>query len=175
MPRPVGACVASDDRVGKMKKIINPWAGEPTYHCYGCDPNNDHGLKMEFYEDGDDIVCHWHPRQEFESWRNTLHGGVQAVLVDEIASWVIFRKFQTSGVTSHLEMRYKKQVVIAQDHITLRARVTRQRRQAIDINVELYDAQGELCTEGHCIYFLTPRQRACEEHGFQDFLTEDEI
>ena len=95
--------------------------------------------------------------------------------MDEIASWVIFRKFQTSGVTSHLEMRYKKQVVIAQDHITLRARVTRQRRQAIDINVELYDAQGELCTEGHCIYFLTPKQRAQEEHGFQDFLTEDEI
>ena len=158
-----------------MKKIINPWAGEPTYHCFGCDPENAAGLRMEFFEDGDDVVCHWHPRQEFESWRNTLHGGVQAVLVDEIASWVIFRKFQTSGVTSHLEMRYKKQVVIAQDHITLRARVTRQRRQAIDINVELYDAHGELCTEGHCIYFLTPKQRAQEEHGFQDFLTEDEI
>ncbi|MBQ5830171.1 MAG: PaaI family thioesterase, partial [Alistipes sp.] len=91
-----------------MKKIINPWVGEPTYHRYGCDPNNATGLKMEFYEDGDDIVCHWHSRTEFESWRNTLHGGVQAVLVDEIASWVIFRKFQTSGVTSHLDMRYKK-------------------------------------------------------------------
>ena len=50
-----------------MKKIINPWVGEPTYHCYGCDPNNATGLKMEFYEDGDDIVCHWHPRTEFES------------------------------------------------------------------------------------------------------------
>ena len=158
-----------------MKKIINPWVGEPTYHCYGCDPNNEAGLKMEFFEDGDDIVCHWHPRVQFESWRNTLHGGVQATLVDEIASWVIFRKFQTSGVTSHLDMRYKKQVVINQEHITLRARVVRQRRQVIDINVELFDSQGELCTEGHCIYFLTPKQRAREENGFQDFLTEDEI
>ena len=26
-----------------MKKIINPWAGEPTYHCYGCDPNSESG------------------------------------------------------------------------------------------------------------------------------------
>jgi hypothetical protein len=72
-------------------------------------------------------------------------------------------------------MRYKKQVVISQEHITLRARVVRQRRQVIDINVELFNAEGELCTEGHCIYFLTPKHRACEEHGFQDFLTEDEI
>lgn len=158
-----------------MKKIINPWAGEPTYHCYGCDPNNEHGLKMEFYEDGDDIVCYWHPRIEFESWRNTLHGGIQSALIDEIASWVVFRKFQTSGVTSRLEVQYKKPVALNQDHITLRARVVRQRRQVIDIEVELFNAEGELCSQGLCIYFLMPKQRACEEYGFQNFLTEDEI
>ena len=158
-----------------MKRIINPWAGEPTYHCYGCDPNNEAGLKMEFFEDGDDIVCHWHPRIEFESWRNTLHGGIQSALIDEIASWVVFRKFQTSGVTSRLEVQYKKPVALNQDHITLRARVVRQRRQVIDIEVELFNAEGELCSQGLCIYFLMPKERARDVFGFMDFLTEDEI
>ena len=158
-----------------MKRIINPWAGEPTYHCYGCDPNNESVLKMEFFEDGDDIVCHWHPRIEFESWRNTLHGGIQSALIDEIASWVVFRKFQTSGVTSRLEVQYKKPVVLNQDHITLRARVVRQRRQVIDIEVELFNAEGELCSQGLCIYFLMPKERARDVFGFMEFKTEDEV
>ena len=158
-----------------MKRIINPWTEEPTYHGYGCDPNHESGLKMEFFEDGDDVVCHWHPHREFESWRNTLHGGIQATLIDEIASWVIFRKFQTSGVTSRLEVQYKKPVVINQEHITLRARVVRQRRQVIDIEVELFNAEGELCSKGLCIYFLTPKERARDVFGFMEFKTEDEV
>lgn len=158
-----------------MKRILNPWADEPTYHCYGCDPNNELGLKMEFFEDGDDIVCHWHPRIEFESWRNTLHGGIQSALIDEIASWVVFRKFQTSGVTSRLEVQYKKPVALNQDHITLRARVVRQRRQVIDIEVELFNAEGELCSQGLCIYFLMPKERARDVFGFMEFKTEDEV
>ena len=35
------------------------------YHCYGCDPHSPQGLRMEFYEDGDDIVSVWNPRPEF--------------------------------------------------------------------------------------------------------------
>ena len=38
-----------------MEKIINPWEGMEGYFCFGCAPNNESGLKMEFYEDGDEI------------------------------------------------------------------------------------------------------------------------
>lgn len=124
-----------------MKKIINPWAGEPTYHCFGCDPNSPNGLRMEFFENGEEIVSYWHPRSEFQGWRNTLHGGIQATLADEIASWVVFRKFQTSGVTSRMEVKYKKAVIITDAPLELRAKVVEQRRNVIDIAVELYDAQ----------------------------------
>ena len=78
-----------------MKRIFNPWEGMEGYHCYGCDPHSPQGLRMEFYEDGDDIVSVWKPRPEFQGWVDTLHGGIQATLADEISSWVVFRKFQT--------------------------------------------------------------------------------
>ena len=32
-----------------MKKIINPWKGMEGYNCFGCAPNNEAGVKMEFY------------------------------------------------------------------------------------------------------------------------------
>ena len=42
-----------------MKKIINPWKGLEGYNCFGCAPNNEAGIKMEFYEDGDEVVSIW--------------------------------------------------------------------------------------------------------------------
>ena len=158
-----------------MKKIVNPWAGEPSYHCFGCDPNSEHGLRMEFFEDGEYVVSHWQPRSELQGWRDTLHGGVQATLADEIASWVVFRKFQTSGVTSRMEVKYKKPVKITAEPISLRARAVKQMRNVVDIDVELYDAQGELCTIATCVYFLFSKQRAHDEFGFMEFKTEDEL
>jgi uncharacterized protein (TIGR00369 family) len=158
-----------------MKKIVTPWAGEPTYHCFGCDPNSEHGLRMEFFEDGEYVVSHWQPRSELQGWRDTLHGGIQATLADEIASWVVFRKFQTSGVTSRMEVKYKKPVKITAEPITLRARAVKQMRNVVDIDVELYDAQGELCTIATCVYFLFSKQRAHDEFGFMEFKTEDEL
>lgn len=111
------------------------------YHCYGCDPNSPQGLRMEFYENGDEIVSVWHPRPEYQGWVNTLHGGIQATLADEISSWVVFRKFQTSGVTSKMEVRYHKPIHTTDDHIVLRASVRRQRRNIVEIEVRIYDRQ----------------------------------
>ena len=65
-----------------MKKIKNPYIGleEQGYNCFACCPTNPCGLKMSFYEDGDDIVSLWNPGENYQSWINTLHGGIQATL-----------------------------------------------------------------------------------------------
>ena len=39
-----------------MKKIINPWKNMEGYNCFGCSPDNEAGVRMEFYEDGDEVV-----------------------------------------------------------------------------------------------------------------------
>lgn len=144
------------------------------YRCFGCDPHSERGLRMEFYEDGDRIVSRWKPRPEFQGWVDTLHGGIQATLADEISSWVVFRKFQTSGVTSRMEVRYLKPVHTSDDYITLHATVARQRRNVVDIEVKLYDSHGQLCTEALCIYFLFPKEKAHSEFHFCDCGVEEE-
>ena len=157
-----------------MKRIINPWRGMDGYRCFGCDPRSEQGLRMEFYEDGDRIVSRWKPRPEFQGWVDTLHGGIQATLADEISSWVVFRKFQTSGVTSRMEVRYLKPIHTSEDHITLQATVVRQRRNIVDIEVKIFYSQDQLCTEALCIYFLFPKEKAHEEFHFCDCGVEEE-
>ena len=114
-----------------MKKIINPWKGLEGYNCFGCAPNNEAGIKMEFYEDGDEVVSIWKPRPEYQGWINTLHGGIQAVLMDEICAWVILRKLQTTGVTSKMETRYRKPVSTTDSHIVLRASIKEVKRNIV--------------------------------------------
>ncbi len=55
-----------------MKKIINPWKGMEGYNCFGCAPNNEAGVKMEFYEDGDEVISIWKPQPQFQGWIDTL-------------------------------------------------------------------------------------------------------
>ena len=100
-----------------MKKISNPWLGlvKDGYNCFGCAPTNPLGLKMEFYEDGDEIVSLWHSDDNYQGWLHTLHGGIQATLMDEIAAWVMARKLQCAGMTTHMEMKYRKPVPTGPD------------------------------------------------------------
>ena len=60
----------------------------------------------------------------FQSWIGTLHGGIQATLMDELGGWVITRKLQTTGMTTHLNMRYKSSVPVGKGPIEIRARLT---------------------------------------------------
>ena len=65
-----------------IKKIINPWTGMEGYNCIGCAPDNPFGVHLCFYEDGEDIISKWKPSANYQGWLNTLHGGIQALLLD---------------------------------------------------------------------------------------------
>ena len=157
-----------------MKKIINPWHGIEGYNCFGCAPDNEHGLKMEFYEDGDEIVSKWKPDSCYQGWLDTLHGGIQSVLLDEIAAWAIVRKLQTFGVTSKMEIRYLKPVSTNDEYITLRARITETRRNLVLIETSLSDTSGEVCSKASFTYFTYPKERAAEQMLFYGCKVEGE-
>ena len=148
-----------------MKKIKNPWREKGGYDCFGCSPDNPIGLHMEFFEDGDDIVCFWCPQQHYQGWINTMHGGIISTLIDEIAGWTVMRKLQATGVTGKLEVAFKKPVMTTELQITLRAHIVKQVRNIAVIAVTLEDGQGVICDEGTAIYFMQPEERA-REMGF---------
>lgn len=149
-----------------MKKIINPWKGLNGYNCFGCSPDNPVGVKMEFYEDGDEIVSYWKPGPEYQGWLNTLHGGIQAVLLDEICGWTIFRKLQTTGVTSKMETRYRKSILTNDEFVEIRASIVEQKRNIVYVKAALYNSAKELCTEATCTYFTFSKEKARQEMFF---------
>ena len=149
-----------------MKKIKNPWLHKPGYNCIGCSPDNPMGLHLDFWEDGEDVVSRWTPTADYQGWIDTLHGGVQSLLLDEVAGWVVTRKLQTTGVTSKMEVQYVKPISTYDSLLTIRARISRQMRNVAFIEGEIYDAHGEVCTKATLTYFCASRQKAEETMGF---------
>ena len=152
-----------------MKKIINPYIGQEDegYNCFACAPHNPHGLKMEFYEDGDDIVCFWTPRPDYQSWQDTLHGGIQATLIDETAGWLITRKFQTSGMTTAFNLKYRKPVATGEDPtVEVRVRAREVKRNFVFMDATL-KCDGELCTTAELTFFCFSPKEATEKFFFR--------
>lgn len=157
-----------------MKKIINPWKDTEGYYCFGCAPQNPSGLKMEFYEEGEEIISFWQPEARYQGWFNTLHGGVQATLLDEICGWAVIRKLQTAGVTSKMETRYLKPILTTGGKLTLRASIREQKRNIVIIDASICNPEGEICTQTVCTYFAYPAEKAKNEMYFHGCRTEDE-
>lgn len=156
-----------------MKKIRNPFAGleDKGYNCFACCPSNPFGLKMEFYEDGEDVVCLWDSRNEYQSWVNTLHGGIQATLMDEIGGWVVSRKLQTTGMTSHLNVKYRNPVPTGVT-LEIRARLKEMKRNLAFIEATI-SHEGKVCSSAEMIYFCFPKDRAASEFLFNGCELED--
>ena len=158
-----------------MRRIINPWVGNTHgYNCFGCNPGNPQGVRMRFYWDGEQVVSVWRANPNFVSWIDTLHGGIQATLLDELCGWVVTRKLQTAGVTSKMETRYRRPVLISKGKITISGHIREQRRNIVIIDAQIADSEGIVCTEATCTYFTMSREKAQTEMNFQECKLEGE-
>ncbi len=149
-----------------MIKLQNPYASFPGYSCFGCSPTNPSGLHMEFFKEGDELVCKWDPSEHFQGFHDILHGGVQATMMDEIASWVVFIMLDTAGVTFQLNTRFRKPVYISKGIITVRATLVQHQKRIAEIEARLYDGEDVLCAESQANYFVMPRDKAVSDMHF---------
>ncbi len=160
-----------------MEKIINPWVRleKDGYNCFGCAPNNPCGLKMEFYEDGDDLVSFWNPSENYQGWLHTLHGGIQTILMDEIAGWLVARKLQTTGMTTQLEVKFKKSITTDNaTTIEVRAHIKETKHNFAFISAQIIH-NHQVCSQGELTYFCFPKEKAVSEFHFLGCHTEKEL
>lgn len=144
-----------------MKPLKNAYAGVPGFYCFCCSRKNPYGLKMEFFEDGPDIVCIWRPKPEFQGFPNRLHGGIQSTLLDETACWAVFVKQKTAGFTVKMDIRFRHAVSI-EETLTLRARIKETRRNLVKVQTTLSDGKARVCTEADVTYFTFSAEQAAK-------------
>jgi len=150
------------------RKILNPYltSGRKDYNCFGCSPNNEKGLQLKFELEGEEVTAVWSPHKWAEGFRNVLHGGIQAALLDELCSWVVQSLCKTVGVTTSMEVSYRKAVLISEGDIFLRARLVEQTSRMAFVEGRLLNKDGIVCATAKCKFFLFPQDKAMAEYDY---------
>jgi len=149
-----------------MRSINNPFNQQAGYHCIGCDPQHPAGLHLKFYETDEGLLCRWLPDPEFQGYPDILHGGIQATILDEIASWLVYVKLETAGVTQKMEVEYLKPVRISMGALMISASLVSVAGREAVINTELKNSAGELCARGVLHYFVYPKEVALKRMNY---------
>ncbi|PLX11639.1 MAG: thioesterase [Marinilabiliales bacterium] len=151
-----------------MRKISNPYNKLEGHYCFACSDKNQLGLKMEFYEDGEYVISKWKAENHYQGFHNILHGGIQATLMDELAAWFVQIKMKTSGVTSSMNTKYIHPVN-ADEQILLRASLQSQRKNIVEVKVELIVGKETVCTQSDITYYTFPQEIAKKKFYYPEY------
>jgi uncharacterized protein (TIGR00369 family) len=149
-----------------MKNIRNPFEGIEGFDCFGCCPDNPIGLKMKFVDEGEYITCRWLPSSHLQGYVNVLHGGIQATLMDEIASWTVYVKAKTAGVTCSLKVEYLKPVFINRGPVFLKGKLINTDKRKATVNVELLNHENTVCSRAVIEYYIFPEDVARQRYYY---------
>ncbi len=140
----------------QLKKILNPFikGRADGYNCFGCSPCNETGLSLEFYSDGEKLYAEWEPIRSFEGYHNMIHGGIQATLMDEIASWTIYTLLDTAGVTQKMEVSYHRPLYINKGKVRLVSTIKERNEKNVIIYTEILNSDNIVCSSADVTYFI---------------------
>lgn len=156
------------NNIVSMKKLKNALASKGSYHCFGCSPENPRGLKMEFWLDGGDVVSFFEPEWFYDGWKGIMHGGIIATMMDELGEWIIFSQLGTTGVTTDLNVRYKRPVRTDEGKIEIRGTLREIKRNIVFIDVNIRNESGKICAQAEIAYYTFSREQAKEKFDFPD-------
>jgi acyl-coenzyme A thioesterase PaaI-like protein len=150
-----------------IEKAHNAYdVGADWYHCFGCSKSNDKGLKLDFFRHDGKVFSCWDPDRDLQGYRDILHGGVMATLLDEVSAWFVYLIAETSGLTSRLTVRYHRSAPVNQGKLFLRASEISRRRNLVLIKAELFAHDMTLCASGEVEFFTFPEEKAIADMNY---------
>ena len=115
--------------------------------CFSCGKDNRDGLQLKFIRlDDGRIRTEFTPPKKFQGFKDILHGGIMATLLDETMIHLVFGKGE-KVVTARLEMKLRKPARIG-EKITITAELLSDSGRRIELAAEAKDPSGELLAEG---------------------------
>jgi uncharacterized protein (TIGR00369 family) len=108
-----------------------------TRSCFVCGEFNPLGLQLKFETDGRIVRTRFVPRPEHVGFKQTIHGGLLATLLDEVMAWVCIVQTKRFGYCAELNVRFLRPARPG-EVITATAQLDKNLRN------KLFEAQAEL-------------------------------
>jgi len=131
----------------------SPW--EDDGHCYICGTNNAEGMKLSFVLGDDSIETSFMAEKRHQGYRDVLHGGILAMVMDEVMVLLPYRLFGSVVATAEMTVKLLKPVPIGGE-VRVRARFSRparpgQRLYLVEAEAVMEDGSVAGTATGKCV------------------------
>jgi uncharacterized protein (TIGR00369 family) len=113
-----------------------------TRSCFVCGESNLHGLKLRSETDGMTVRARFAFGSEHVGFRETVHGGLSATLLDEIMTWVCAVRAKRFAYCAELNVRYLHPVRPNQELVAVAELIANRRGRLFEAKSEVRDAAG---------------------------------
>lgn len=137
-------------------------------HCFGCGRNNDQGLQIKSFWDGDETICTWTPKKIYSAGLGILCGGIVSTLIDcHCVNTAIAALYKSEGrqlgskpfipyAGGSINMRHMKPIFIKKS-VVLRAKVKEMKDRKTIITCTVFSGNTE-CAKAEVIAIKAPEQ-----------------
>jgi uncharacterized protein (TIGR00369 family) len=113
-----------------------------TRSCFVCGESNPAGLKLRFETDGRLVQTNFVPRAEHVGFRQTVHGGLIATLLDEIKVWACAVQTKRFAFCAELNVRFISPVRPNDELLACGELVSNRRGKLFEAKAELRNQAG---------------------------------
>ena len=115
-----------------------------THSCFVCGESNASGLKIRFETDGQVVRARFRPRPDHIGFKQTVHGGIIATLLDEIMVWACAVQTRHFAYCAELNVRYSNPGRPGEELVATGELVSNRRNKLFEAKGELRDQAGLL-------------------------------
>lgn len=128
-----------------------------THHCFVCGESNAIGLKLRFTTDGRVVHTRFRLRPAHIGFRNVVHGGILATVLDEIMVWACAVPTGRFAFCAELTARFLNPVRPDDEILATGEMLANRKNRIFEAKGELADASGRIFAEARGKFLPIPK------------------
>ncbi|RMD83272.1 MAG: PaaI family thioesterase [Candidatus Dadabacteria bacterium] len=127
--------------------------------CFGCGPANPVGLRLSFHREGNEVVAWAVLGRQYAGYKDFVHGGIVATMLDEAMGWALFHLGGVYGVTRSLAVNYRRPVLVGR-RVAVRSSIVERDGNTLRVESRLVDERGRLLASAEGLWATVRDERA---------------
>lgn len=115
-----------------------------THSCFVCGESNSIGMNLRFTTDGRIVQTRFKPRAEHVGFKQVVHGGIIATLLDELMVWACAVQTKRFAYCAELTARFLAPLRPGEETIATGELVANRREKIFEAKAEIKDSAGKL-------------------------------
>ena len=117
----------------------------PRYkYCFVCGGANPAGVDLQFHRDGNRVACEWVPTDKHLGYRDRVHGGVTASVLDEAMGWAPSSEYRRLCYSIELKVKYRQPMTTGKTY--------RVEAQTVGVKHRAARTEGRVLDEAGTVY-----------------------